>query len=50
MKLDTQHYLVYINVLKLLELEIIVICLKLRVKLRFLTVLMNFVIFERKVA
>ena len=35
MKLGTQHYLVYIIVLKWLELKIIVICQKLRAKLRF---------------
>ena len=34
-QLDTQHYLVYIIVLKLLELKIIVICQKLRIRLRY---------------
>ena len=35
MKLSTQYYFVYIIVLKCLELKNIVMCLQLRVKLRF---------------
>ena len=48
--LGTQHYLVYIIVLKWLDLKIIVICLKLRVKLQFYAVLRFFGNFAHKVA
>ena len=49
-KLGTQHYLKYIIVLKWLELKIIVICLKLRVKLIFYAFLNVFGTFALKVA
>ena len=50
MKLGTQHYLIYIIVLKWLELKMIVICLKLHVKLRFYEFLSFFGTFAHKVA
>ena len=49
-KFGTKHSLVYIIVLKWLELKIIVICLKLRVKLIFYTFLNVFGTFALKVA
>ena len=49
MKLGTQHYLVYIIVLKWLELKTIVKYLKLRVKLRFEDFLYVFGTFSHKV-
>ena len=50
MKLVTQHYLVYIIVLKWSKLKIMVICLKLRVKLRFYGFLSVFASFAHQVA
>ena len=50
MKLGTQHYLVNIIVLIWLEFKIIVICLKLRAKLRFYEFLSYFGTFSHKVA
>ena len=50
MKLGTQHYLVNIIVFKWLEFKIIVICLKLRAKLRFYGFLNYFGTFAHKVA
>ena len=49
-KLCTQHDLVYIVVLKWLEYKIIVICNKLRIKLRFYAFLSVFDTFAHKVA
>ena len=49
-KLGTEHHLVYIIMLKLLELKIIVICYQLRVKLRFLGFLSVFGTFAHKIA
>ena len=49
-KLCAQHYLLYIIVFKWLESKIIVICLKLRVKLRFFEFLNFYGTFARKVA
>ena len=48
-KLGTQHYMVYIIVLKRLELKIIVMCQKLSVKLRFYGFLSFFCTFAHKV-
>ena len=50
MKLGTQHYLVNIILLKWLEFKIIVLCLKLRAKLRFYVFLSYFGTFAHKVA
>ena len=50
MKLGTEHYLVYIFLWKWLEFQIIVICLKSRVKLRFCEFLSIFSTFWHKVA
>ena len=50
MKHGTQHYSVYIIVLMLLELKIIVICYKLRVKLRCCGFINFFGTFAHKVA
>ena len=50
MKLGTHVYLVYITVLKWLELKIIVIFLKLRAKLPFLGFLSIFVTFPHELA
>ena len=50
MKHDTQHYLVYIFVIKWLELKTIVICSKLRAKLRFKCFIWIFGTFSHKVA
>ena len=49
-KLRTQHYFVFINLLKWLELKIIFICYKLLVKLRFYGFLSVFVSFGNKIA
>ena len=49
-KLGTRHYLVYIIVLKWLKFKIIVICKKLRVKLRFYGFSSVFSSFRHKVA
>ena len=46
----TQHYLVYIIVLKWLDFKILVICQKLRVKQRFYVLLSFFSTFAHKVA
>ena len=50
MKLETQHYSVYVIVLKWLEFKFILICLKLRVKLRFYGFLSVFGVVAHKVA
>ena len=48
MTLGTQHYLVYIILLKWLELKIILVCYKLRAKLRFYGFLSFFCTFAYK--
>ena len=49
MQLGTQHYVEYINVVNFLELRTIVICLKLRAKLRCYGFLKVFDTFSHKV-